>query len=385
MSVFTHRFQVNRTTEQAKPEMSKHKHMIKRKTQQKKRVDFTHKTLIREASGRVLKFSHPIRPEVQSTPPRIVQLQRRRFTVSKPIPPPLITKPLPSPRVPMPYFFNITMQQKTSKYTVYRRKTVKKVGGLVSIIILNYNTLEVLRPCVGSVVAKTIHPYELIVVDNRSSDGSVKWARNNPRIDVVVANKANYGWCKGNNVGIKLARGQDVLLLNSDTIVRTRGWLQKMVKIARQKNVGTVGAKLLYPNGKIQHIGGGIHKGNPYHPYDKHSANMAAAKKNRVVPYVTGACLLIKKSTVKQVGYLDEKYALGFGDVDYGLRVVVAGLKNIVCCDAVLTHIWAYTQRKTGIRLRVSSLGRYHCKWLHRLRNLAKKVKLDWGMPYRRA
>jgi len=262
---------------------------------------------------------------------------------------------------------------------------VKTVTDLVSIIILNYNTLEVLKPCVQSVVSKTTHPFELIVVDNGSRDRSVDWARKNPCVDVVVANKANYGWCKGNNVGIKLARGKLLLLLNSDTIVRTQGWLGKMVKIAEQESVGTVGAKLLYPNEKIQHIGGGIHKGNPYHPYDKHSASVVAAQKNRSVPYVTGACLLIKKSTIKKVGYLDEGFKLGFGDVDYGLRVVVAGLQNIVCCDAVLTHIWAYTQRKTGIFLRTQSLGRYHHKWLKHLPKIAEKVKLDWGAPYHKS
>jgi len=374
---------VKRETE-GTPVLSKHRSTIKRKEQQKTTIDFTHKTLIRQASGTVLKFSHPTRPKLQTMPPRIRQIYRRRRPVSRPAPPPLIIASPPIPRpLPMSAFFDIYQQKQRAKYTIHRRNIVKTVTDLVSIIILNYKTLEVLKPCVGSVVAKTTHPFELIVVDNGSRDRSVNWARKNPCVDVVVANKANYGWCKGNNVGIKVARGKFILLLNSDTIVRTRGWLGKMVKIAQQKTVGTVGAKLLYPNGKIQHIGGGIHKGNPYHPYNKHSANITAAQKNRAVPYVTGACLLIKKSTIKKVGFLDEKFMLGFGDVDYGLRVVTAGLKNIVCCDAVLTHIWAYTQRKTGIMLRTSSLGRYHHKWLKHLPKIAKKVKLDWGAPYR--
>ncbi|MBA7493679.1 hypothetical protein ES702_04241 [subsurface metagenome] len=365
--------------------MFNHRFQVKRETgQQKKTINFAHKAMIRQASGTVLKFSHPARPSLQTMPPRIRQIYRRRRPVSTPTPPPLvIASPRPIHPLPMQAFFDIYMQKQPVKYTVHRRNIVKTITDLVSIIILNYNTLEVLKPCVGSVVAKTTHPFELIVVDNGSRDGSVNWARKNPCVDVVVANKANYGWCKGNNVGIKLARGQIIVLLNSDTIVRTRGWLGKMVEIAKRKTVGTVGAKLLYPNGRIQHIGGGIHKGNPYHPYNKHSANITVAKKNRVVPYVTGACLLIKKSTIKKVGYLDEKFQLGFGDVDYGLRVVTAGLQNIVCCDAVLTHIWAYTQRKTGITLRTGSLGRYYHKWLKRLPKVAKKVKLDWGAPFR--
>ncbi|MBA7490207.1 hypothetical protein ES702_00742 [subsurface metagenome] len=370
--------------------MFRHKLKIKRRQQPAKPVKFHHRTLQRKSSGMILHFRHPPRPDVQVTlPPKTRQVGRHRLQVlrassvrqtvkySKPPPPPHLQL--------LPYlrFFDIYMQKAKPIYQVHRRNIVKAVPDLVSIVVLNYSTLEVLKPCIGSILSKTVHPYELVVVDNASRDGSLEWARKKTCVDTVVANRHNYGWTKGNNIGINVARGKYVLLLNSDTVVRTRGWLQKMVKIAKLKTVGTVGAKLLYPDGTLQHIGGGIHKGNPYHPYNRHRANIQAAKKNRVVPYVTGACLLIKKSTIKNVGLLDEGFKLGFGDVDYGLRVVVAGLKNIVCCDAVLTHIWAYTQRKTGLMLRTSSLGRYHQKWLKRLPKIAKKVKLDWGAPYR--
>ncbi len=267
------------------------------------------------------------------------------------------------------------------KPIVSRKKTVTGKA-LVSIIILNYNTLEVLKPCVASILKKTVHLYELMVVDNGSRDGSVKWAKKNKKIHVVVENRANLGWTRGNNRGIRFAKGSYFLLLNSDTIVKTKGWLRMMVNIAKSSaSIGTVGAKLIYPNGTIQHIGGGIYKKNPYHPYN-HRPSRGLKVKNRQVPFNTGACLLIKRGTIRKVGGLDERFTLGFGDVDYGLRVVEAGLKNIVCGKAILIHRWAYTQRKFKKYLHTKALHKYHAKWDKKLSSIAKKVKLAWGKPY---
>ena len=273
------------------------------------------------------------------------------------------------------------LKVKISKPLIHRKKIVKGKN-LVSILILNFNTLEILKPCVKSVLEKTVHPYELMVVDNGSTDGSVRWAKKNKNVHVVVENRANLGWTRGNNQGIRVAKGSFFLLLNSDTIVKTKGWLRKMVNTAKSSaKIGTVGAKLLYPNGKIQHVGGGIYKKNPYHPYDRRLARGLKVK-NRQVPFNTGACLLIKRGTIRKVGMLDETFTLGFGDVDYGLSVIEAGLKNVVCSTAILIHRWAYTQRKFKRYLHTSGLHRYHVKWDKKLPSLAGKVKLSWGLPH---
>lgn len=253
---------------------------------------------------------------------------------------------------------------------------------LVSIIILSYNTFNVTFNCIKSVLEKTVHPFELFVVDNGSQDGTVDWLRDEKYL-ALIANQQNLGYSKANNLAIRQARGEYMCLLNSDIIVRTRGWLKHMVDAAKSStSIGTVGAKLLYPNGTIQHIGGGIHLRAPYHPYDKYPADTEATNASRNVPYNTGACLLITRTALNKVGLLDEDYPFGFEDVDYGLRVVEQGLQNVVCPKAVLTHLWAYTQRKTGKGITMSSLARFHVKWNNKLPELAKKVTLDWGAPW---
>jgi len=256
----------------------------------------------------------------------------------------------------------------------------KIVSRLTSVIVVTYNTLEITADCVRSVLDKTIRSFELIVVDNGSKDGSVEWLEKQNCL-TLIANEENLGWAAANNQGIWHSRGEYCLLLNSDTIVRTRGWLREMIRLAQPDDVATVGAKLLYADGRIQHIGGSIHRTNPFHPFDGASADTPESLEVREVPFNTGACLLIKKSAIELVGLIDEGYKLGYGDVDYGLRCLEAGLKNIYCPTAVLTHLWAYTQRKTGKWIPPESLARYRQLWTEKLPALSKKVDMDFRWP----
>lgn len=283
---------------------------------------------------------------------------------------------VPKKQIPQPF-----KPKKIESITVvYRKKEIQSHPDLVSIIILEYSTLELLVPCVQSIVWNTAGPYELIVVDNASTDESLQWALSCPDIHVVIENKTNLGWTKANNYAMKIAKGNYLLLLNSDIEVRSKGWTSNMIRCFDDSLVGTVGSKLLYPNGKLQHIGGGIYKKNPYHPYDKERPSLVPyANMNRQVPYNTGACLMIRRSILNKVGWFDENFFFGYDDVDYGLRVTMAGFKNICCCrDMEVIHHWAYTQRKIGKGITQSSLQLHHSKWDDKLDVLSQKVKLSW-------
>ncbi len=255
-----------------------------------------------------------------------------------------------------------------------------KTPNLASIIILNYNTLKITSDCIKSVLALTEYPAEMIVVDNGSTDGSVAWLKKQNYL-TLISNKNNRGWTAANNQGIRVSKGAYCLLLNSDTIVRTRGWLKAMIRLAQPPDVATVGAKLLYQDGTIQHIGGSIHDVNPFHPFDGAPADIPESLKVREVPFNTGACLLIKKSVIERVGLLDEKYVFGYGDVDYGLRCLEAGFRNLYCPSSILTHLWAYTQRKTGKWIPSESFARYKQKWTDKTPALSKKVDMDFRWP----
>lgn len=252
--------------------------------------------------------------------------------------------------------------------------------GMASLIVLNYNTLKVTADCIRSILFKTEYPYELIVVDNGSEDGSVEWLQRKSYL-TLIKNGENLGWATGNNRGIRASKGEYCVLVNSDIIVRTRGWLGNMIRLAQSDDVATVGAKLLYPDGRIQHIGGSIHNTNPFHPFDGSPADIEVSLVSRDVPFNTGACLLIKKSAMKLIGLPDEGYHLGYADVDYGLKCLEEGLRNVYCSSAVLTHLWAYTQRKTSKWIPPVSLARFKQLWSKKIPSLAPVALMDFRWP----
>ncbi len=125
---------------------------------------------------------------------------------------------------------------------------------LVSIVIINYNTFQITCDCITSVIANTKGiPYEIILVDNNSPDDNpdeflVKF----PNVK-LIKNKENGGFAKGNNVGIAAAKGDIILLLNSDTILTEDSVSKSAYILSSHPEMGPLGVKLKYPDGKLQH------------------------------------------------------------------------------------------------------------------------------------
>jgi GT2 family glycosyltransferase len=230
---------------------------------------------------------------------------------------------------------------------------------LVSILILNRNGIEHLERLFLNFEKNLIYKnYEIIIVDNGSTDESLifleKISKKLPL--TIIKNKENKSFSEGNNQAADVAKGEYLLLLNND-IEPTYGWLNEMMEIMlNNKNVGSVGAKLVYPNDtthplKIQHIGVSFTddnkaNGNNFRPYNLGSLKSPYSKsiKTRPVAGVTAATLLIKKSVYESVNGLDEEYYYGFEDVDLSLKLLKKGFKNIFCSTALLFHNESPTQ-----------------------------------------
>jgi len=219
----------------------------------------------------------------------------------------------------------------------------------VCIIILNWNGKELLKDCLSSIFKLTDYPnYKVIVVDNGSTDGSVEFVKKNfPKADVLALDK-NYGFSKGNNIGIKYAlkkyKPKYILLLNNDTKIIQKDWLTKLVETAESdEKIGIVGPKLIYPDGRIQHAGIDIknlkHRGI-YEPKSMYT-------KIEGIDAVTGTCLLISLKTISKIGCLDEVYSpFSFEDVDFCLRAKRQGFKIIFNGKVVLIHREGVSTRK---------------------------------------
>ena len=217
----------------------------------------------------------------------------------------------------------------------------------LSIIIVSYNTKKLTLECIksiqeeGSVVRK-----EIIVVDNDSKDGSLEALRELQKKKAIklVENKENLGFAKANNQGIKIAEGEYILLLNSDTIVKKKS-LGKMFKFAQStEDGGVIAARLLNADGSLQPsclhfptIRSAIleywfgRKGlfEKYTPKDAKPTAVDAA---------VAACFLITPKALKKVGLLDERYHFYFEDIDYCRRVRSASLKVYYLPTAEVYH-----------------------------------------------
>lgn len=218
----------------------------------------------------------------------------------------------------------------------------------VTLMIPTRNGAELVRRCIESIVAKTAYPaYEILLVDNESDEPSATaYFREIETSGTVrlVRFEGDFNYAAINNFAAERACGDMLGLLNNDTEVIDGGWLSEMVAYAARPEVGAVGAKLLYPDGTIQHAGivMGLH-GTVGHLLQRapreapgYCGCLAVA---REVTAVTGACLLVRRSVYEEVGGLDEKnLPVTFNDVDFCLELRRRGYRNIWTPHALLYH-----------------------------------------------
>ena len=224
------------------------------------------------------------------------------------------------------------------------------VPPLVSLIIPTKNNVALLRQCIGSILSKTSYPnYEILVVDNGSDQAEtldyLKTLTAHPQIRVIRDNYA-FNYSALNNYAVTFAKGEILALVNDDIEVgdvASTDWLTEMVGHALRPGVGAVGARLWYPNQTLQHAGMVLVGGVARHVH-KHLPKGQTGFNGRAVltqnfSAVTGACLVVKKAFFEQVGGLnDQELAVGFNDVDFCLKLLEAGYRNVWTPNAELIH-----------------------------------------------
>lgn len=240
--------------------------------------------------------------------------------------------------------------------TNYRLKFNIPDGAFASIIIPFKDKPELLQTCVESILKKTSYPhYELLLVSNNSTEKktltyleSLK-ASKDKRIRVLEHN-VPFNYSQINNWAAKQAKGNVLVLLNNDTEVISGEWLGEMISHALRPNVGAVGAKLLYPNGTIQHAGvimgmTGL-AGHIFAKKYDHATYYSLANFTRNYLAVTAACLAIEKKKFDAVGGLNEEFTVCGNDVDLGLTLYEKGYVNVYTPYAVLYHHESMTRDK---------------------------------------
>ncbi|OGI15601.1 MAG: hypothetical protein A2Z52_01230 [Candidatus Moranbacteria bacterium RBG_19FT_COMBO_42_6] len=207
----------------------------------------------------------------------------------------------------------------------------------VFVVILNYNGKDVLKKCLLSVFKNDYPNFEIALVDNNSTDGSLEMAKADFSKANFIKNEENLGFSAGNNVGIRFAleRMADyVLLLNNDVEVE-KYFLGRLIDVG-EKNPKTGILSPLIFNGNTKQIwfSGGTISWLRMKSFHKRSAETLDFYKS---PYLTGCAMLVKKEVFKKIGLLDEDYFLYWEDADFSLRAGKAGFEKIV-----VTSSWVY-------------------------------------------
>ncbi len=222
----------------------------------------------------------------------------------------------------------------------------------ISIIIPVYNQIEFTKNCINYVEKNTerveYNSYEVIVVDNNSSDSTestLKELVNQYEHIRYFRLDKNYGFSYACNYGAKYAEGEFLVFLNNDTEPQ-KDWLKNGIgRLEKDKSIGIVGAKLLYPDRKVQHCGIEFFQNVnpdytywPLHRYLNADENIEEVNKPEEVVGVTGACMFIPKKIFDQVGWFDESYNMYFEDLDLCFKVRKLGLKIFYEPTSVLIH-----------------------------------------------
>jgi len=240
-----------------------------------------------------------------------------------------------------------------------------------SVIVLAWNGIAFLPDCLRALTSQDFPDYEVIVVDNGSTDGSADFVAAQFPYIRLVRNGRNLGYAAGNNIGLRAATGDILVLLNQDTIVQST-WLRALsLAFVEHPSAGIIGGKALYPDGRIQHAGGIVDKqGNPKHLGYRLPDN-GEFDIGCDVDYVTGAALAISRSGFMATGELDEGYAPAyFEDIDLCYRARANGFGVIYEPSAELTH----AEESRVIDGSHDAMFRFH-------RNRLRFVIKHWPLP----
>jgi GT2 family glycosyltransferase len=221
--------------------------------------------------------------------------------------------------------------------------------GRVGIVIPTRDRADLLENCLHTLFERTAHQdFEVLVVDNASREPRTFKllrrfaARYGPRF-TVKRDQGPFNFSRLVNLGVSEVSNPYLLLLNNDIEVVEPNWLEAMLEQAQRPSVGCVGARLLYPDGTVQHAGVLLNPNKPATHVFHGAERTAFGYCNRLrtvsnYSAVTGACLMVRREVFNQVGGFDEAFAVDFNDIDFCLRVRNAGFRNLLVPHAELIH-----------------------------------------------
>lgn len=220
----------------------------------------------------------------------------------------------------------------------------------LSIIILSYNTEDLTICCINSIVDLykkefNENKFEIILVDNASSDETVKKVKEhwqNFKQLHILENKQNFGFSKGNNLGVKKAKGDILLFLNSDTEIKDLGLLKMTEYLNKHQEVGVLGGKLINIDGTVQRSAGNFF--NLWNVFlmligmERFGLLRFAKKQESYVDWVSGACMMVKKTLFEKIKGFDEYFFMYVEDLELCFRIKKDGYRTSFYPEIKILH-----------------------------------------------
>jgi GT2 family glycosyltransferase len=249
---------------------------------------------------------------------------------------------------------------------------------LISIIVLNYNAGELLLNCIDSIKKSVYKNLEIIVVDNISKDKSQEICKKKYPDIKLIQNKKNFGYCEGNNIGIREAKGDFLVILNPDTIVESN-WLNELVFAHKEFGDGLYQPKILSLNEDniIQSTGNMIHTFGFGFARDKGKKNITKDEQIEKIGYASGTCLFTSKTVLDKVGLLDDFLFLYHDDLDIGWRAAQLGINSYYVPKSKIFHVESYSLKWSAKKFYWLERNRKYCLLTHYSKSTYEKMNFS--------
>src|SRR3989338_91510 len=246
---------------------------------------------------------------------------------------------------------------------------------LVSIIILNFNGGELLLNFVRSLYNTDYNNFEIIVVDNKSSDNShIKCKEKFEKIRLII-NQKNFGYCEGNNIGIRNAKGDFIVILNPDTEVEP-AWLKDLILAYEKNGDGLYQPKILslYDKNVLQSTGNMLHLFGFGFARDKGIIDNNRRNIIEQIGYASGTCLFTSSKIMNKIGLFDSFLFLYHDDLDLGWKAAQIGIKSYYVPFSVVYHAESYSLKWSAKKFFWLERNRRYCLLTHYSKKTYQKM-----------
>ena len=249
---------------------------------------------------------------------------------------------------------------------------------LVSVIVLNYNAGELLMNCIESIKKSAYKNLEIIVVDNISTDKSQKICKEKYPDIKLIQNNENFGYCEGNNIGIREAKGDYIIILNPDTIVES-SWIEELISAYNKFGDGLYQPKFFSLDEKLvlQSTGNMLHIFGFGFARDKGKISDEKIEAIEKINYASGTCLFTSKIVLDKIGLLDPFLFLYHDDLDLGWRAAQMGIDSFYVPKSIIYHAESYALKWSAKKFYWLERNRKYCLLIHYSKETYAKMRLS--------